>query len=161
MRPCVSFSSKKTAKKEYYWKTPPHQDWPSTQGSLNGLTCWIPLVDVDSSLGSLEVSPKTHLLGPLSWDEKTPVLSSSNKKFEYESIPMKAGDALFFSNFLVHRSGTNITKDKIRISMHFRYDDSCEPVFIKRKYPKYKIETRGEGNTLENFPMNDFLRIFE
>lgn len=161
-RPCVSFSSRKTAKKEHYWKTPPHQDWPSTQGSLNGLTCWIPLVNVTPELGPLEVSPKTHLLGPLPWDEKgPPIILTTNSKFEFKPVPMSAGDAIFFSNFLIHRSGNNSTENKIRISMHFRYDDASESVFKKRKYPKHKIEVRADGNILNPFPMRDLLSIFK
>lgn len=159
-RPCISFSSKNTAKKEYYWKTPPHQDWPSTQGSLNGLTCWIPLVDVTTELGPLEVAPKTHLLGPLPWDEVGVPSLLNGDNFNFIPVPMEAGDAIFFSNFLVHRSGNNTTSDKIRMSMHFRYDDAQEKFFMQRKYPKHKKEVRADGNIVKEFPLEYLTEIF-
>ena len=46
-----------------YHRTPPHQDWRSVQGSLNGLVVWLPLVPVDREFGALEVLPGSHLGG--------------------------------------------------------------------------------------------------
>ena len=50
------------------------------------------------------------------------------------SVEVKAGDALFFSSFLIHRSGDNVS-DAIRWSCHFRYNDLSEKTYIKRGYP--------------------------
>lgn len=156
-KPLISFSCQKTAKNEYYWKLPAHQDWPSTQGSLNGVTCWMPLVDT-TDVGPLEISPGSHLAGPLPHTETgVPVLLEEPPKFI--PIPMQPNDALFFSNFTVHRSGLNAT-DRVRISMHFRYDDAFEPTFVQRKYPQQKIEVRRDGNSLPTFPFDEFHRIF-
>ena len=150
-RPLVSFSCKSTAKNESYWKIPAHQDWPSTQGSANGITCWIPLVKINKKIGPLEISPKTHLLGLLnSIDNGVPILTED--QYQYKPIRMNVGDALFFSNFTIHKSGTNENLDKIRLSMHFRYDDFSEKSFISRKYPRHKIEKRKEGILFPNFP---------
>lgn len=159
-KPLLSFSSKFTAKNENYWKTPPHQDWPSTQGSINGLTCWIPLVDVTEELGPLEMSPYSHLNGPLPHTEVGSPKLISIDNFEYVSLPMNAGDAVFFSNFTVHRSGNNITEDKIRLSLHIRYDDAFEETFSARKFPKQKIEVRRDGNSLPEFPINELRKFF-
>ena len=137
-KPLVSFSSKHTAKSEAYWKVGPHQDWPSNLGSRNGVTCWIPLQDVDRDLGQLEVVPDSHLFGPLEHKGTPPIIHGrpAEKYFNYVPVPMEVGDALFFHTMLVHRSGENITEDRIRWSMHFRYNDASERSFIKRKYPK-------------------------
>lgn len=62
-RPMLFFNAKKLAKKQVYWKTDPHQDWRSMQGSLNSIVVWLPLINVDKSLGALEVVPKSHFLG--------------------------------------------------------------------------------------------------
>lgn len=133
-RPLLSISSRHTSKKQIYWKVPSHQDWPSVQGSLNGVTCWIPLVDIDVDLGPLEVAPKTHLLGYLEHkQEEAPVLS--DHEYDFVPIQMDVGDALFFNFFTVHRSGTNTTEDDIRWSMHFRYNDILEETFVQRKFP--------------------------
>ena len=47
---------------------------------------------------------------------------------------MEQGDVIFFSSFLIHRSGTNET-EHIRWSTHFRYNDLDEKSFVERGYP--------------------------
>jgi ectoine hydroxylase-related dioxygenase (phytanoyl-CoA dioxygenase family) len=150
-RPLLSFSSKYIAKQEYYWKIPAHQDWESMQGSLNSVTCWTPLVDVDISLGPLHIVKHSHKKGMLLHkDIGVPVLKDEiNEKFDV--YPMKAGDAVFFNAFTVHKSGVNRT-GKIRLAAHFRYDDCKEPSFIKRKFPRHRIETRKKGLLYPDFP---------
>ncbi len=165
-RPLLSFSSKHTAKNEDYWKIPAHQDWPSTQGSLNGITCWMPLVNVTEDLGPLELCHGSHAFGPVVHTEigphthtRVPVVADKLERV-YTAYPMNLNDALFFSNFTIHRSGLNQTEDKIRISMHFRFDDAYEKTFVKRKYPMHKIESRATGNSLPIFPKKEFDAIF-
>jgi phytanoyl-CoA hydroxylase len=133
-KPLVSFSSKHTAKSEAYWKVAGHQDYPSNLGSMNGVTLWMPLQDMDSNIGPLEIVPDSDKLGILPHHGIPPVLIEDN--FEYISVPMRLGDALFFDTKTIHRSGNNKTEDKIRWSMHFRFNDALEPSFIERKYPK-------------------------
>jgi ectoine hydroxylase-related dioxygenase (phytanoyl-CoA dioxygenase family) len=134
-RPVIYFNSVQLAEHEIYYKTPPHQDWRSMQGSLNAIVVWVPLVDVTIPLGTLEVIPGSHLDGLFDSVEDPfyrKIMDIPNEKF----IPvcLKKGDALFFSSFLVHRSGNNIT-DRIRWSCHYRYNDLDEPTFIQRKFP--------------------------
>ncbi len=167
-RPLLSFSSRFTSINQSYWKLSEHQDWVSMQGSLNSLTCWVPLIDVDQSLGPLEILPKSHRLGlieHLDVGGVPPFIEKQNKPDgDYVSFVMDAGDALFFNPFTVHRSGNN-KSDKIRVSAHFRYDDCCEESFIERKYPRHRIERRKEGLLFENFPtiqqLNNFLDHFK
>lgn len=138
-KPLVSFSSKNTAKNESYYKIGPHQDWASNLGSKNGLTCWIPLQDLDESLGPLELCPNSHNLGLLKHTNTTPPIIADLElasTLEYVPVLMNVGDALFFNTMLIHRSGNNITEDRIRWSIHFRYNDVNEKYFIERKYPK-------------------------
>lgn len=118
-KPLISFSCKSTAKENKYWKTEAHQDWVSTKG--NGLTCWVPLINVNSDLGPLEIIPKSHkeLKEHIS---KTQIKEELNQK-DFISIPMEIGDALFFDYLTIHKSGLNKHLDKIRLSTHFRYDD--------------------------------------
>lgn len=158
-RPLVHFSSKHTAKTNSNWKLPAHQDWPSTQGSVNGITCWIPLRELTAELGPLEVSKGTHKLGTLHHEEVDgiPVVKDD---FKFESISMDFGDALFFNNFLVHRSGENTTDDTIRITTHFRYNDANEKSFIDRKYPRHRIDKRKEGILFPDFPDSNYMQEF-
>ncbi len=133
-KPLLMISSAYTAKSDAYWKIPAHQDWPSNLGSTNGVTVWVPLVDVDEELGPLEVSPGSHLLGSLEHEMNgVPVLK--DYKGEFVSLPVKVGDAIIFSTMTVHRSGVN-KSDRIRWSCAFRYNDAAEESFIKRKYPR-------------------------
>lgn len=157
-RPLLSFSSKNTSKNENYWKIPAHQDWPSMQGSLNGITCWIPLIDVTNEMGALEICPKSHLFGKIAHlDNGVPFIEDFTGTFE--SFPIGVGDALFFNVFTVHRSGNNIT-DKIRISAHFRYDDCNEKTFIERKFPRHRIEKRKDGDANPNFPKKEIIQDY-
>jgi len=133
-KPILHISSRHTAKSDAYWKIPAHQDWASNLGSTNGVTVWVPLVEITDDLGPLEVSPDSHLLGPLEHEtEGVPVLKDYNG--EFVSLPMKVGEAILFNTMTVHRSGVNRT-DRIRWSCAFRYNDAAEEDFIKRKYPR-------------------------
>lgn len=134
-KPIIAFSSKNTAKTEHYHKLGAHQDWHSNLGSINGITCWIPLQDIDDDIGPLEVVCDSHKFGPLE-HTGTPPLLVDNDGFEYTPIPMKLGEVLLFNTMLIHRSGENRTHDKIRMSLHLRYSDANEPTFITRKYPR-------------------------
>lgn len=154
-RPLISFSSKFTAKNEFYWRVPPHQDWPSTLGSLNGVTCWVPLVDLhDSDLGPLEISPQSHLFG---LKKSCDAIMSDAVDCNYDKILMSIGDILFFNNFTIHKSGNNITK-KIRISVHFRYDDFSETTFVERKFPRNRKDVREKYENTNNFPSIDQIK---
>ncbi len=138
-RPLLSFSHKATAKKEQNWKLGSHQDWPSVQGSLNGVTCWVPLVPVGATLGPLEILPGSNRLGYLEHDlTDVPILGQSPAG-EFVPIPMDVGDVLVFNSFTVHRSGNN-ESESIRISAHFRYNDVLEPTFVQRKMPVFRTD---------------------
>ena len=142
-RPDLYLSSRHLAKRESYWRAPPHQDWRSMQGSLDGVVVWMPLVDVDASLGALQVVPGSHKFGLLAEEFRDDF--GIVKRFgdeDFVSIEMQRGDALLFSAFLVHRSGTNST-EAIRWSAQFRYNNLQESAFIQRGYPfpySYKPE---------------------
>src|SRR5262249_10528066 len=120
-RPLLYFNSRRLAKKEVYWRLSVHQDWRSMQGSLDAMVVWVPLVDIGKSLGALEVIPGSHKWGLL----QSRMIDGYGHVEEpvalTEMIPLEVecGDALFFSAFLAHQSGTNVT-DSIRWSCHFR-----------------------------------------
>jgi phytanoyl-CoA hydroxylase len=151
-RPVIYFNSKHLATSEIYYKSPPHQDWRSMQGSLNAVVIWVPLVDISHALGTLEIIPGSHVWGLLDsredeWFRRIDGLSDE----QYQSVEVRAGDALFFSAFLVHRSGNNVT-DSIRWSCHFRYNDLEEFTFVSRKYPNPYIYKPQQELVTTNFP---------
>lgn len=151
-RPLLTFSHKDLAKKDVHWMVPIHQDWPSTQGSVNGITCWIPLIDIDDEIGPLEISPKTHLQGVLPFENHNgvPVLKNK-KKYKLNKISMQKGDMLSFSWFTIHASGEN-RSNKIRLAVHIRYDDLEEETFKKRKYPVCRKDIRSDYELPKNWP---------
>ncbi len=159
-RPVLYFNSRMLAKEEVYWRVFPHQDWRSMQGSVDSIVVWVPLADVDVKLGALEVVPGSHKLGLLT----TEVVSSFGKVDRFEdcdfvSIEALQGDALFFSSFLVHRSGINIT-DSIRWSCHFRYNNLSEETFIERGYPHAYIYKPQEDLITPGFPSKELIGKF-
>jgi len=135
-RPLLYFNAERLAKREVYWRLAPHQDWRSMQGSLDSIVVWVALVDINQSLGALEVIPGSHHWGLLSADmlDGYGHLHDAVPQHSFLPVEVKAGDALFFSTLLVHRSGTNVT-DTIRWSCHFRYNNLSEATFIARGYP--------------------------
>jgi phytanoyl-CoA hydroxylase len=136
MRPLLSFHHRRLAQKEAFWRLPLHQDWRTTQGSLDSVVVWVPLVDVDKHLGALEIVPGSHRWGLLaggrvdSDDYIAPEIAPSSVL----SVEMERGDALLFSTLLAHRSGNNVT-ESIRWSCSFRYNNLLEKTFIQRAYP--------------------------
>jgi phytanoyl-CoA hydroxylase len=154
-RPVLYFNSKHLAKSESYYKSPPHQDWRSMQGSLNAMVIWVPLADVSKDLGALEIIPGSHVWGLQDsredeWYRRIEGLSDA----QYQTVAVSAGDVLFFSAFLVHRSGNNIT-DSIRWSCHFRYNDLEESTFVSRKYPNPYIYKPQQELITNGFPSVD------
>lgn len=135
--PLIFLNSEKTSSYYGNWKIPVHQDWRSIQGSLNSVVVWTPIVDCPIELGALEVIPKSHKQGLLPTEEDEwyeHVKDGHYDEDSFESVVMEKGDALIFSQFLIHRSGTNIS-DKIRYSFQFRFNDYSESTYVERGYP--------------------------
>lgn len=132
------------------------------QGSLDSIVVWVPLADVDFSLGALEVVRGSHKLGLLT----TEVVNSFGKvdrfdDVDFMSVEAAQGDVLFFSSFLVHRSGVNTT-DSIRWSCHFRYNNLGEETFIERGYPHPYLYRPQDELITPDFPDQERLaRLFQ
>ena len=161
-RPVLFFNSRHLASKEVYWRVFAHQDWRSMQGSLNSVVVWLPLHDINRSLGALEIVPESHKLGLLA----TEVIERFGKvqgfaDSDFQSVEVEQGDLLVFSSFLVHRSGTNST-ESIRWSCHFRYNDLAEPTFIERGYPHAYVYHPVDTLLTPDFPsVAEVARVFE
>jgi ectoine hydroxylase-related dioxygenase (phytanoyl-CoA dioxygenase family) len=137
VRPTIFFNSPRLGKRDVDWKKPAHQDWRTTQGSLDSMIVWVPLIDIDRSLGALEIAPESHKLGLLNYEFKNDyhvLADAAVADLPFVSVEVAKGDALFFSTFLVHRSGNN-TSGSIRWSCHFRYNNLLERTFVERGFP--------------------------
>jgi ectoine hydroxylase-related dioxygenase (phytanoyl-CoA dioxygenase family) len=152
IRPVIFFNNPKVGKKEVDHKKPAHQDFRTTQGSIDSIVVWIPLIDIPKKLGALEIIPGSHMNGLMNYenDEGYHTLKSV-KDDEFISVEVKKGDALFFSTLLVHQSGNNIT-DEIRWSCHFRYNNINDPTFIERGFPHTYIYRPQDELVTPDFP---------
>jgi len=150
-RPVLFSNSVKISKSTINHTVPPHQDWASMQGSVNSVVCWVPLIDINQSLGSIALVPGSHKEG-LVTNEKVQSFGLVDKynKESFVSYDMKQGDVIFFSSFLVHKSGDNITSN-IRWSTHFRYNDLNDKSFINNGYPHAYIYKPVDGMLRPDF----------
>jgi hypothetical protein len=157
-RPLLYFNDRRLAKKEVYWRLSAHQDWRSMQGSLDSVVVWMPLIDIDVARGALEVIAGSHRWGLLPAEMRDgyghPLETVGEESFE--PVEVRRGDALFFSAFLVHRSGTNVS-DRIRWSCHFRYNNLLEPTFVERGFPHPYVYHPQEELITPGFPARQLL----
>jgi len=108
-----------------YW----HQDkWFSLSGP-NSLTIWLPLVEMNSKIGYLEIFKKFDLnkiykikiLDKKKYNENHAVKYNFKKK-DIIKLKVNFGDIVIFNQNLVHRSGTNTSKN-CRITVQARFND--------------------------------------
>lgn len=135
-----------------YFGLAPHQDWPSVQGSLDGLVAWVPLCRVDADTYPLEIVPGSHLHGLRAPDDGNAADKWVVRQYadsEYVPVCVEPGDVVFFSNFTIHRSGLQGPAQHIRIACSSRFDNGSEASFIERGYPT--AYTRGVHRPLLDF----------
>ena len=135
-------------KKRYYQ---PHQDFFYLPYSQNSITLWIPLQSTSKLNGALKVIPKSHLKFKLyNHSAKDVKFNKLNKNFsenEFKTINVKLGQALIFSSFLVHKSGSN-SSNQIRMSFNVRFNDLFDKEYIER------------GLSFDKFPDNKLIKKF-
>ena len=160
-KPQIMINSKLTSSNVGHWMMPVHQDWRSMQGSLNSVVVWLPLIDCPEDLGALKIIRGSHKNGLLPSETDVwyaHVKDEYVKDEKFESVPMKKGDVLIFSTFLLHKSGENITND-FRISAQFRFNDLYESTYVKRKYfNPYPSNPPQNGLFTSNFPTSDDMK---
>lgn len=115
-----------------YYGTEAHQDWASTQGSLDSITVWVALTDVSAQNFPLEVILGSHKQGLREGKLNGSVLEIECDDSEFIPIECNAGDAIILSGFLIHRTGRGTG---FRVSISQRFDNAAEPTFIERGYP--------------------------
>jgi hypothetical protein len=157
-------------KHDYYHTTPWHQDWTSHYGSLNSVTVWVALRDMEFALGPLEVIPGSHLHGVqrhrtmaeggFGEIEESTLSESVPLSTQAISVPLVAGDALVLSSFLIHRSGKNTTENTPRLSLQYRYSDVDDPYFSKMHYYSPFNQVR-EGVWIPTPPKQDIQERFD
>jgi len=121
-----------------------HTDGMVNVGGSEFVQAWIPLVDINESLGGLEIIKDSHIVEYKTehTDYLKEVVASGKRKTDpilnrlphsekiitpgAEELVLTAnfGETIFFSNKLMHRSGLNRTKDKVRLAITVFYHRS-------------------------------------
>ena len=130
-----------------------HQDFVDydQKDMSDGITAWIPLIDINNDIGPLKALVGSHAKGKVSnyvieEESKSELSSHKHKisadvtnKFKEISLPVEIGDIIYISMNLIHSSGENISQ-KIRFSAQGRYFNTLSkhfppgrPQFIKSK----------------------------
>ena len=121
--------------------TPAHQDYIHIQGTEETWTAWIPLSDCPRELGSLAVLPGSHRGGLLPVHAALGAgglgIRTDDLPFAWAASDFAAGDALFFHSLLVHRGLPNVTPDRLRLSVDFRYQGVSQPVVASSFQPHH------------------------
>jgi hypothetical protein len=112
--------------------TPPHQDYPFIQGTPETYTTWIPLGDCPRELGGLEVNRATHRAGPFAYHVAMGAGGMGIRADElpdaWHSTDYRVGDVLVFHSRMVHRGLPNLTADRLRLSVDYRYQSPAAPI---------------------------------
>ena len=126
-----------------------HQDIFYLRYSMNAVTLWVPLQNTTKKNGALKVIPKSHKSYEI-FNHSSVKSVKKNKldkyfaESDFKSINVKLGQALIFSSYLVHKSGSN-NSNQIRMSFNVRFNDLLNKEYIKRglsfdKLPDTKIK---------------------
>lgn len=139
-----------------YFGFAPHQDFPSVQGSLDGVVAWIPLNDIDLDGWPLEVAPGSHRRGLITDVQESrngwEVQPSQLRGLEWRPIEASIGDVIFISMFTLHRSRREGDPARMRLALSTRFDNGAEPTFIDRAYPTAYQRTVHRDQYVEGFP---------
>ena len=102
---------------------PYHQDWPSMGTSTRGVIAWTSITDIGQSGPGLRIIPGSHLHGlwPGRQTESGYVLDQQEID-GFQDVEIEAGQVLFMSPFLVHRTRTSPSSDW-KLSLSCRFDD--------------------------------------
>ena len=112
--------------------TPAHQDFVHIQGTPDVWTAWLPLGDCPHSMGGLSVLSGSHKHGilPVSRSLGAGGLRAHFEKIggEWVSSQFDNGDVLFFHSHSVHKGLPNLSGNRIRLSVDYRYQRASDPV---------------------------------
>lgn len=105
--------------------TPPHQDAAYLRDAERVWTAWLSLVPCPLALGPLAMWPGSHAAGLREHAAVvagggvvgTPVPAGT----VWAANDLALGDVLLFSSLTVHRALDNVTADRLRVSVDYRY----------------------------------------
>ena len=110
--------------------TPPHQDFIPIQGTADTYTAWIPLSDIPSELGGLQIASGSHRHGIYDFKPAMGaggIAVTNPLEGTWVNNPFKQGDVLIFHSMAVHKGVSNAS-DKLRMSIDARYQKISDPI---------------------------------
>lgn len=122
---------------------PIHQDWTVVdERKFQSVTIWVPLCDVNKQNGAMQVIPGSHnysdaLRSPSIPDPLDQIENHLRK--DLVDIPMKAGQALIFSQALMHASPPN-NSNRIREVITYGFIPADAELFFHYLNPNGRIE---------------------
>lgn len=121
--------------------TPPHQDYPLIQGSVDALTMWVPLGDCPREQGGLRILRGSHRRGLLpSVTRRGPGnlgVDVDDEDSNWSTVDYQAGDAVLFTSLTVHGALLN-QSETLRLSADYRYQPLADPVCAGSLQPHYR-----------------------
>ena len=133
-------------RRTYGW----HQEVFYTVPRANYIQTWAPLIfNTSIANGTIEVAVGSHKerIAKQTWNnpkgKATQILVDSNiiNKYKQSPVEMKVGEIMFFSGFLSHRSGSNLSNN-VRYSLVGMYHDVKHKPFFT---PKVCFEYRNSS----------------
>jgi hypothetical protein len=112
--------------------TPAHQDAIHIRGTAETWTAWMPLGDCPADLGGLAVMLGSHREALLATHA---AYGAGGRAIDTQALPyrwvggdLRAGDLLTFHSHTIHQALPNRTRDRMRLSVDFRYQPAAQPV---------------------------------
>ncbi len=130
--------------------TPPHQDYPNNQGTADLTAAWIPLADCPVEQGSLAILEGSHKFGvlPLKFHlgagNRRAVLGDQLAGLRWVGADFALGDVLLFPSLTVHKAMENLSKEKMRLSVDFRFQREGEALTEGSLRPHFERIDWGE-----------------
>ncbi len=124
-----------------------HQDSVYLLGSVNAVTIWVPLQDVDLHHGTIQVIAGSHQRGLAPFKRISDKVIAPYVPFLQRDISLadevqgdpvtieaKRGDVVVFKQMLLHRSTPNLS-NQIRWTAQLRITDLAEPDYRRQRFP--------------------------
>jgi hypothetical protein len=124
-----------------------HQDYPYSQGSIDGIVIWGGLFATTEGLGGIKMIPRSHHRGVISVETVDPENKRKNgahsiripnaeglDALDAVRIDTKAGDVIAFSNLLLHKS-LPMTAGDVRWTYQIRHANFSNADSTKRGWP--------------------------
>lgn len=125
--------------------TPSHQDWVHIQGTTETYSAWIPLSDCPRELGGLSMLVGSHKTGLIPHREAYGAggigIDTDHLPNLWASSDFRLGDFITFHSMTVHKGLHNVSQNKIRVSVDFRYQGVSQPVVEGSLRPHYGKQT--------------------